>query len=279
MAAGAESETITGGGSVAQALAILRYLSRSAAPERASTIGRTLGFSLRSCSNVLRTMVAAGYVDYDPISRRYELGWEPVQLARRKLNGDGLLTLVNPAMIRFADRHGVACGLGRVTRREHIVLVGFTESTTAPRTHLTFGQRVPLLAGASGRCVAAHLHLSLDQLKRRFEGLRWEAAPTITEFLAQVDEARSRGWAIDTDQAHRGITTLSAPLRDLTGSVRYTLTATMFTGRSKAEIEAIAAELVRLANTAAERFFSLNEDGGLCFGLDGRGDPSLGAPL
>jgi DNA-binding IclR family transcriptional regulator len=247
-------------GSIAHALAILRHLSAAQTPQGVTTIARALGISPSSCFNILKTLAAEEYVDFNPQTKAYSLGWAPVVLARRALDPDGVLSLLMPEMEEIADRYNIACGLGRVTRNERIMLIGFSQSETATRIQLRIGHRTPVLAGASGRAVAAARGLSQSEILRGFNELRWQNPPGMDEYLAQVEAARQNGWAVDCNQSFRGVTTIAAPIQDDTGEVRFVLSATMFSGQYSDDMLAnIGRDLASLAQRASSRFFGPGE--------------------
>ena len=77
-----------------------------------------------------------------------------------------------PIMQELASRFRIASGLWRLTENKRLVLVASVDSDLATRLHMTLGQRLPMLIGAIGRCVAAHSTLSEEQLKEGFAQLR-----------------------------------------------------------------------------------------------------------
>ena len=246
-------------GSITHAFAILRHLSTATAPEGVTTIARSLGISPSSCFNILKTLAAEEYVDFNPQTKAYALGWAPVVLARRALDPEGILGLLMPEMEELADRYQLACGLGRVTRNDRLILIGFSQSDTATRIQLRIGQRTPIFAGASGRAVAAARNLGPAEILRGFNDLRWQNPPTMDEYLAQVDFARRNGWASDCSQSYRGVTTLASPVLD-GGDVRYVLSATMFSGQYSDEmLQSIGSDLAALAQRASSRLFGMGE--------------------
>ena len=83
-------------GSITHAFAILRHLSTATAPEGVTTIARSLGISPSSCFNILKTLAAEEYVDFNPQTKAYTLGWAPVVLASPSSAVPLLSLLVQP---------------------------------------------------------------------------------------------------------------------------------------------------------------------------------------
>lgn len=246
-------------GSITHALAILRYLSTAHLPEGVTSIARALGISPSSCFNILKTLTAEKYVDFDTRTKGYTLGWAPVVLARRALDPEGALDLLMPEMEAMAARYRVACSLGRVAG-ERTMLIGFSESEAATRIHLRVGHRVPLLAGASGRCIAALRNLGPTEIEKAFKSIQWENPLSLSEYLAQVEFARSHGWAIDSNYAFRGVTTIATPILNSAGEAKYMFHCTMFSGQYPYEtLTAIGEDLLAMAKRASGLLFGPGE--------------------
>lgn len=90
--------------------------------------------------------------------------------------------LLRPELQQLALKYEMIVVLWRVTEDGHIVLIDCAYSPVAVRVEMTAGIRLPMLAGAIGRCVAAALALALtlekEELRRRFAVLRWHSPPT-----------------------------------------------------------------------------------------------------
>jgi DNA-binding IclR family transcriptional regulator len=71
-----------------------------------------------------------------------------------------------------------------------------------------------LLVGALGRCMAAHIGLPEEELRRHYGTLRLEAPVSFETFMAEVEDARRDGYAVNRDGFVRGITTVSSVVLD-----------------------------------------------------------------
>lgn len=199
-------------GAVATAVRILSYLADSDEPAGATQIARHLGVNVSTCFQILRTLVHFDLVAIDESSKLYRLDLGIVDLAKTVLERDGLLAIAKPRMQRLANAFNVTVSCWQRTDDEHLVLVQTAESPAPMRISMPIGTRVPLLLGAGGRIMAAHLGFTEAELEARFKRLRWQAPLTFREYMAQVDEARLRGYAIDAGTFMPGVMTLSAPI-------------------------------------------------------------------
>jgi IclR family acetate operon transcriptional repressor len=221
-------------GSVVQAAAVLRHLARTERPQGVSAIAARLSLSPSSCFNILKTLAAEELALFDPETRTYVLGPGVIQLARTALGRDEVTRAARAAMNRIAESCDVSVGLWRLGADERLTLVALAESEAATRIHLVVGQRQPAGVGAAGRAVLAARDASEATIRAALDAGRWRLAPTPQDYLAQVREARTRGWALDLDQIIHGVTTVAAALCDAEGRVRFCLSASTFTGRETA---------------------------------------------
>jgi DNA-binding IclR family transcriptional regulator len=112
------------------------------------------------------------------------------------------------------------------------------------RVHMNVGQRLPMYIAALGRSFAAHAGLSLAELRTRFSNLRWEDPPSFETYLAEVEEARENGYAVDSDHYVKGVTTLSAAILDGAGLPVMAISAVGFSAQfDKASIKALGEDL------------------------------------
>lgn len=239
-------------GSVVNALAILRHLAGSEA-QGVNAIARAVSISPSTCFNILKTLVSEDFVEFDPIAKLYTLGAEPTRifggeaplLAWRRWAIDALASLAN--------EFSLTCGLWRVTAGR-VVLTNVVEGAHATRIHMVTGQRLPEHLGAMGRCIAAEQGLGREDVQKRIEKLRWAEPPSVEAFLADMEAARTRGWAVDDGHFLKGVTTIASIIRGPNSDVRACMTAIMFSGQHSAEtLTIIGDRLGTVARTAEQR--------------------------
>lgn len=222
-------------GAVINGLQILRYLGNLEAPAGVSQIARDLRINASTCYNILRTLVAEDMVIFDPATKGYSLGFGALDLAKAALVAGGDLRLIQPHLERTARDFSLTATLWRRINRERVMLVARAECDAAMRIHMSIGQRLPMWVGALGRCVAAHSTLSEDELRQRFDTLRWQRPPTFAQYLRQVEEARRLGYAIDDSNFVKGVMTIAAPVLDERGQIIFCVSNAMFAGQHSAE--------------------------------------------
>lgn len=255
-AADGDGETTGLVGSVVQALSVLRYIARTREPAGVTAIARALQINPSSCFNILRTLVAEGFLERDDATKTYVLGVAPLDLARSVIDENGAFPYLRPDMQRVADTFSVTTTLWRMTRGERWVMVGLAESLALARIHMTVGQRLPLYCGAMGRVLAAHRALPQSEMLSRFKAVRWHRAPTVEEYLEQVEETAERGWGLDENQFNQFFSSIAAPVIDSADRVRFCVTQTMFAGQhSPVELRDLGDATLKVADHASRHLY------------------------
>ena len=97
---------------------------------------------------------------------------------------------------------------------DRIIVTAMSQSGEAFQLSTQVGSRFPALVSATGRCIAAFGNYDLEDLRPRFETLRWDDAPGWEEWKRQVAEARESGIAVDAGHSIAGVTVIAAPVWD-----------------------------------------------------------------
>lgn len=235
-------------GSIVAAAGILRLLALQNEPLGVNAIARRNGLSPSSCFNILKTLVAEGFADFDPVSKTYSLGVTPVFLARRALNAEQALRLATPHLQNMAANYHCVSSLWKIVPKDRLMLLGLFDSRSVMNIHIEVGQRLPSFVGAMGRCVAASSSLDRGALKVAFDRLSWQKKPTFESYLADVNMARERGWAVDADNFALGVTTVAAAITDRNDTAHYCISNILFSGQAEAAIlNEIGAEVARVS--------------------------------
>ena len=239
-------------GSVAKAIAILRYLAQGN-EAGVNAIARDLNIYPSTCFNILRTLVDEDFVTWNPDTKRYSIGIAPAQLFHGGPNLVSWQAWVFTRLEKLAARYAVSLGLWQVSEnRLHLLKVA--DSPLDIRIHLTSGQRLPVYIGAMGRCVAARREMSEMQIRTEIERLKWHDAPSPNSYLKDARAVSVRGWAMDDANYLGGVTTLASPIRAPGNPVAYCLTATSFRGQlSQERLEEAGQNLAKLASSAELR--------------------------
>ncbi len=235
-------------GAVVAATRILRMLVSLRRPAGVTEVARTLELNPSTTFNILRTLAGEGLVAFDPVAKTYAPGLGLAELAVSALDSVGAVRVVRPHLETLADRFGVTMTLWLRVGSDRVLLVDRADGGGMVRIHMNLGQRLPLLVGALGRCMAVHAGLPEEELKRRYATLRSAALPPFTTFLRQVEQARRDGFAVDVNNFESGITTVSSAVLDAAGRPLMALSAVGLSARlDRAEARRLGAALVEAA--------------------------------
>lgn len=229
---------------VVNAIRILRYLTQTAAPERAADIARHLSINPSTCFNILRTLLAEDVVDFNPMSKMYSAGLGLAKLVDQLMTQGQRIQLAKPFMEELAARFHVTVTLWRRMGTDRIVLVSSETSPTDLRIDMPAGQRLPLMMGASGRIFAGQLRLDEDQARQAFEELRWSRPLSFETYWREVTRAKRRGWAVDDGYFANGVVSVASSVQDPGGAIAFTIAAVMIRGHhDEAGLEALGGAL------------------------------------
>ncbi|WP_235031899.1 IclR family transcriptional regulator [Actinacidiphila yanglinensis] len=184
--------------SAARVLEVLELLGADGARLSLAEMAASMAVPKSSLHAILRTMQARGWVDLDPSGTRYSLGLKALLTGTAYLEGDDVTSLAGPVLDALAEETGEAVHLGRLDGT-HVVYLAKRESRHALRMYSAVGRRLPAHATGLGKAVLAQYDPA--EVQRRLdwplERLTPDTVVDPEEFLAQLAEARLRGWAAD----------------------------------------------------------------------------------
>lgn len=197
---------------ISRAAAVLRLLGKRGTPMGVQAIARELGLVPSTCLYVLRALVAEELVSFDPDTKRYALDAGVLTLARQWLRRDRFSDLAQPALDRIAREFGMTTMGVQIFGLDRIIVTAMSQSGEAFQLSTQVGSRFPALVSATGRCIAAFGNYPDEELRPRFDGLRWDDPPGWEEWKRQVADARATGIAVDAGHYISGVTVIAVPV-------------------------------------------------------------------
>lgn len=222
-------------GALIAGLRVLRYLNAAPHPVGVSKVARDLSISPSTTFNLLRTLVHERLAVFDPERKTYAPGPGLAELALGMPDRSDNLRLVRAHLREFAAAHGCTAILWHRSDDEHAVLIDAVESPAAVGIRMDIGQRLPLLAGAMGRCFAAHEGYTCAELKARFKRLRWQSPPSFDQYLDDLDAVRRLGYAVDEGDFAQGVTIVSGAILGPDGRGAMAISAMVFSAQLQGE--------------------------------------------
>lgn len=194
---------------VGRVASVLRLLAGERTGLGVNEIARRVGLIPSTTFHLLRALVEEGLVAFDSEKKTYRTGVGLLTLVRDAMASADYPKAVRPALDALANEFHVTALAVELDSKERMVVVAFSRAEGFVSIHVPVGSRFPGLISATGRCVAAALNLSRDELKARFDALRWEKAPKFADWYADVERARTEGFAIDRGNYLKGLTIMS----------------------------------------------------------------------
>jgi IclR family KDG regulon transcriptional repressor len=191
--------------------------ARSAGGLGVLRLAELLGQDKSQVSRTLRTLDEHGFVDRNPGTRAYRLGWTLLGVAARA--GDAPLVSAAEPVVR-----GLARSLGE---RVHLSVLRGTEVLTVLSESSARALEAAALAGTSvpAYCTSAGYALLVEEdVTAALAGVelvrRTARTPrTAAEVSARIEAARRRGYAVAEEDFEDGLVGIAAPVRDGRGLV------------------------------------------------------------
>lgn len=236
-------------------LDLFELLNQSAFGLSHSEIADHLAIPKSSLSQLLKNLVARGYVAYLPGDKLYQLGDRLEELVRRKSRMRDLGVIAQPTLERLAKETRESAFLN-VRSGDNSKLVAREIGPQALVTILHVGEVVPLHRTAAGRAMLAFLprRVQDEYLARAvFEEMAAAAVNSPQELRKRLDEVAREGLCVAQDEFILGVTGISAPVLAENGEALASLTISMpsvrFDGNARRDIAAVLTRECRLLAT------------------------------
>lgn len=198
--------------SVDRALELLEALAAAEVSLGVGELARALDLPQGTTHRLLRSLEQRGYVHQDA-TRKYSIGTAALRIgdaAQRSLARGA-----KPYLAELVEASGESANLA-VLEGHDVVYVAQSPSPHSLRMFTEVGRRVSPHATAVGKVMLAAMPRDRALAVLRRTGLPRHTEHTITEldeFLAELDLARERGWAVDEGEQELGVRCLAVPVR------------------------------------------------------------------
>jgi IclR family transcriptional regulator, acetate operon repressor len=216
-----DHEARPGTQAVERAIAILECFRSDPSALGITDIARNVGLNVSTAHRLMRALVAAGFMEQDPITERYRLGIEVAVLGQRALEQAGY-HLAKPILTRLADRTGESVSLG--VRRNHEVVVIERASSPQPlRFDHPSGAELQLHASGMGKVLLAFGDIAPESAIAQLRDLPRFTDHTICTVSAlghELAQVRAQGYAVNHEERYDGVNGVAAPVLGPAGVAR-----------------------------------------------------------
>jgi DNA-binding IclR family transcriptional regulator len=205
--------------SVARALRSLELIGE-ARELGVSELGRRLGVHKATASRLAATLAEHGFVERDPVTERYRLGFALVALAGSAVANLDLVRTARPVLEELAERARETVNLG-VRSGDGVVYLDQVRGARSIVAVNWVGRRTTLHDTSNGKVLLAFA--ADDDADRVLAGPLERRTPnTICDpdlLREQLATVRERGWAQTLEELEDGLNAVAAPVRDAEGGV------------------------------------------------------------
>ncbi len=212
-------------------------------------IAERTGHDKSQVSRTLKALAGSGFVERNPDSLAYRLGWRLFTLAAGAAD-QRLLEAARPLLERLVKDVGERAHLSVLQGSEVLTLLSQSPSH-AVQTAGWVGRTVPAYCTSAGRALL--IDFDSEALSALLDGVGWRSkgpnAPrNIEEFGERLGVCKAQGWAFSDEEFESGLIGIAAPVRDFRGrvSASFNISAPKF--RLKDRIEESARRTKRAAD-------------------------------
>jgi IclR family KDG regulon transcriptional repressor len=202
--------------SVDRVMKVLDAFDAESAELRLTDLSVRLGMPKPQVLRIASTLETGGYIERDPVTKRYRLGLRLFQLGMLVRQQMSLSRVAQPVLDHLATRTDETVALFRADPTGAICLE-VIESPKGLRIFAQVGRTMPWNAGAAGKAILAHL--PTPEREAILAGGRFEQFTPYTvtqpeELRRVLGEIRASGYAISAGDLDPDGTGVSAPVFD-----------------------------------------------------------------
>ncbi|MEM8822606.1 MAG: IclR family transcriptional regulator [Pseudomonadota bacterium] len=239
------------------ALALLGYMATQPGPQSLSEIGRASGMPPSKAHRYLASFVAAGLVQQQGRSGRYDLGPQALRLGLAALARQNFVNAAADGLSDLSAETGMTVLLS-VWANQGATVVRWERGVAPTDTSVGLGSTLPLLNSATGRvflawgptqAVAPVRDAQLRQLTKQ-RSLSLDMEPTQAGVADLIERTRARGFASVEGRFIPGLVAAAAPVLDWQDEAQAAIT---LVGIDAADIEPGSPQTDRLLDYCASK--------------------------
>lgn len=201
--------------SIEKCLSIIDLLSNSPDGLRLSEISNALSLPSSSVHHILSTLLPYNFVNQDPTSKKYALGYRFLEIGRRILDHFDVRNVARDHLQRLHDLCGQTIHLA-VLRNKKVIYIDKVSAPVGLSLSTYVGFATDPHAAAGGKVLLSEL--PENEIKKIFPDgtLKKYGRNTITsisDLLEELGKIRRQGYALDDEEYYQGVRCIAAPIR------------------------------------------------------------------
>jgi IclR family pca regulon transcriptional regulator len=211
--------------SLQRGLAILSSFQSGRPLLGVSELGRDIGLSRSTTHRYVATLVALGYLQQDPATRKYRLGPRVLDLGFSAINSMELREVAGPHLRELSDETGYTVNMAILDDLDIVYVDRYRNSQAGQRDidlNLHVGARLPAYCTSLGKVLLAHLpdEERASRLERIDFSRRGPNTITSKQALsAELELVRKQGYAINNEELAYGLRSIAAPISNRSGEI------------------------------------------------------------
>lgn len=234
-----------GAQTVERAFEVLRCLRELPGPATVGEIARHMDLNVSAVHRMLRAMEHTGFLEQDPVTRRYRLG-TAIAGFNSALHHQRRFDLARPELRRLSEATSGSAVLALWDGREALVVADLPSEWAPDHWDTRVTNSVPPHASAFGKALLAWPRPSDEQLERLapFRRFTERTITTVAGLRADLDAAVERGYAVANRELRPLQLSVAVPILDRAGQSYLALgVGTTWTRGAAARVRGIAREL------------------------------------
>ena len=206
--------------SIDRALDIIEVLSENQEGLGVTEIADRVGLHKSTAHRILATLAARGYINKTD-KGGYKIGLKLIEAVSCYINSLELQTEARPYVAQITAELGLTSHLG-VLDGDQVVYIEKMDVFSNVRMYSQIGVRVHSYSCSLGKCLLSNY--SAAEVRKimancSFIKFTKKTLGSVDELIADLDLVRSRGWAIDDEEAELGHRCIGAPIYDYRGDI------------------------------------------------------------
>jgi IclR family pca regulon transcriptional regulator len=221
--------------SLERGLAVIRVFDAAHPELTLSEVAAMTGVTRAAARRFLLTLAELGYVRSD--GRRFSLTPRVLELGYAYLSGLSLPAVAEPHLEALVAEVNESSSVS-VLDGDDIVYVARVPTARIMTVTISVGTRFPAYATSMGRVLLAGLpdgELAAYLAKVRLDRLTPRTVSSTAALVAEINRARSQGWALVDQELEEGLRSVAAPIRDRMGRAVAALNISVAAGRTSVE--------------------------------------------
>jgi IclR family acetate operon transcriptional repressor len=204
---------------VERAMAILNCFRREQQSLGITEIARAVDLNVSTAHRLVRALCNGGFMEQEPSSERYRLGFAIAILGQRALEQSGY-HLAQPILARLSTTTGESASLG-IRRGDEVVVIERAASGQPLRFDHPTGAEIELHASAMGKVLLAFSLGAPKEIAASLPHMTRYTPHTITSragLVAELTAIRLQGFAMNREERYEGVCGIAAPVMAADGS-------------------------------------------------------------